>query len=151
MPAIVQGATDAELVDELFRRQPPDVTSPGRPRPILDAFKNLLAGLVGQLGPVLTPIILELLKKLLAGSGVGTSSNAVALADAHEIEIVNELAARHSATALSAEDAADTPLLDAIRAFLIQVIQQIGPSIVPFLVELLKKLLGQSTQKSRFS
>lgn len=141
MPAIVQGATNADLVAELFRRNPPDPNAPPRPRPVLDAIKNLLTGLVGELGPVLTPMILDLLKKLL--SGAGTASNAVALTDAHEFEIVDELLSRHSASVADATiDAQDRPLLDAIRQFLVGVIGQIGPQLSPFLIGLLKRLLA---------
>lgn len=150
-PAIVQGASDADLVAELFRRRPTDDLSPDatpKPRPVLDAIRNLLTSLVGQLGPVITPLILQLLQKLLAGAG--TSSNAVSLEAAHESEIVHELLNRHSVHSMSSSvDAAERPLLDAIRQFLVGIVDQIGPSLAPFLIGLLQKLLSQATTQPK--
>lgn len=140
--------SDAQLVDALgifFPRPPAD---PNRPRPIVDAIKKLVTDFIGQLGPAALPMLLDLILKLI---GQAQGAPAATAQEQRSYWLAKELGRRHMPRTADAKaearanpvlDASDSAIWDSLVALLVQFANQLGPQLIPILIELLKKLLG---------
>ena len=140
----------AALFDRIRNRPQPIDPATGQPvvrtHPILDAIKTGGSSLVGQLfttmGPMLMPFLTKLLQKYMGG--IVTPSDATASGElAEDRQLVGVLVAAHGAEAATAYDDIVLPVVQALQAFIIAMLNAVDPKdAVSWLVSLINQKLN---------
>ncbi len=139
LKALSTSEVEAKLFDRWKNRPLPD---PNRPRPVLDALKGILTGLIGEMGPALTPLLLKLLTGLFAGAATPSSADGVTMQ-----ALCEELASRHAVSAQGATVSAQlSEFWDLLSEFLLKVAQKVEPDVRELIMDALAILLGRKSE-----